>query len=255
MVHPGKTAYRTRPLTIEAWARLESAAGFNILVAHDPKASAAHWELYTFTGTGHFHVYLPGHGGDYGSGVSLCDDRWHHVAAVMEENRLRMYVDGVLAKDAVLPARQGGEQPGGLAIGQLVEGGVGCRGLVDEVRIRAGLHPPGGLPTEMPAADDSVLGSWSFETPADAGRRRSSFRPPRPPLRPDQHSLLAHPINRDRIYDFYAKQLVHAQTQIPGSMAGRSATGAISRRKAGGATRGMRWMWARCRRRFSRDGG
>ena len=215
VVHPGKPAYRTRPLTIEAWARLESAAGFNILVAHDPKASAAHWELYTFTGTGHFHVYLPGHGGDYGSGVSLCDDRWHHVAAVMEENRLRMYVDGVLAKDAVLPARQGGEQPGGLAIGQLVEGGVGCRGLVDEVRIRAGLHPPGGLPTEMPAADDSVLGSWSFETPADAGRRRSSFRPPRPPLRPDQHSLLAHPINRDRIYDFYAKQLVHAQTQIP----------------------------------------
>jgi len=214
VVHRGQPSYRVRPLTVDCWARLEDKTGFNILVASDPKASAGHWELYSFAGTGHLHIFLPGRGGDYGSGVAIADAQWHHVAAVLEENRLRLYVDGVLAKDAALPPLQGSEQAGGLAIGQLVEGGIGCRGWVDEVRLRSGAHPPAGLPEAAPVPDDTVLGWWSFEKPEDAGPR-SSYRPPRPPLRPEDHSLLAHPINRDRIYDFYAKQLVHARGQNP----------------------------------------
>ena len=44
--------FRELPLTIELRAKLNSANGFNILVACDPKASAEHWELYTYSGSG-----------------------------------------------------------------------------------------------------------------------------------------------------------------------------------------------------------
>lgn len=213
-VHPAKPAYRARPLTVDVWVRLDDAVGFNILVASEVKASAAHWELYSFAGTGHFHVFLPGRGGDYGSGLAITDGRWHHVAAVMETDRLRLYVDGALARESPLPPEPGPAAAGGLAIGQLVEGGIGCRGLIDEVRVRAGAHPPDGLPTAAPVADGTVVDLWSFEKAADAGRR-TSFRPPRPPLRPEYHPLHVHPINRDRMYDFYAKQLRHARHLNP----------------------------------------
>lgn len=214
VVHRGQPAWRARPLTIECWAKLEDKTGFNILVASGPKSSSAHWELYSFVGTGNFHVYLPGQGGDYASGVALCDNQWHHVAAVLEDARLRLFVDGALVKDTPLPPRQGAEQPGGIGIGSLVEGGIGCRGVIDEVWLRQGAHPPAELPAAAPQTDDATLALWSFEKPEDAGPQ-TSFRPTRPPLDPENHPLHAHPVNRDRIYDFYAKQLRHAATQHP----------------------------------------
>ena len=63
LVVEGKPEYRTLPLTIECRAKVNSKHGFNILVASDPKASAEHWELYTYGGSGVFSLYLPGRGG------------------------------------------------------------------------------------------------------------------------------------------------------------------------------------------------
>ena len=214
VVHRGQPAWRARPLTVECWAKLEDKSGFNILVASDPKSSAAHWELYSFAGTGKAHFFLPGQGGDYGTDFAVCDGQWHHFSVVLEDARLRLFVDGKPALDKPLPARQGAEQPGGLAIGRLVEGGIGCRGVIDEVWLRQSAHPPAGVPTAAPQADGTTLALWSFEKPEDAGPR-TSFRPPRAPLEPDNHLLRHHPVNRDRMYDFYAKQLRHAAAQEP----------------------------------------
>lgn len=167
-IAPGRPEYRALPITVECLARLRSRQGFNILVACDPKASAEHWELYSYAGSGVFSAYLPGRGGEFKSTVNICDDRWHHVAAILEPDRVRLFVDGQPALDAPARPLVGAAIPGDLAFGRLVEGGIGCDGLVDEVRIRRGAQPVGALPAAPFANEADTIGLWHLDEMAAA---------------------------------------------------------------------------------------
>ncbi|MCX6894285.1 MAG: hypothetical protein NTZ16_01995 [Verrucomicrobia bacterium] len=79
---------------------MNSADAYNILVACDTKASAEHWEFYTHVGSGALSLYQPGRGGDFNSEVNICDGKWHFLAAVIEPERVRIFLDGKLVKDA-----------------------------------------------------------------------------------------------------------------------------------------------------------
>ena len=177
----GKAAYRTLPLTVECRAKLNAAADFNILVASDTKASADHWELYTYAKSGVLSLYLPGHGGEIRSEVNVCDGTWHALAAVIGPEKVRLYVDGKLVKEAPLLPRSGNPIPGGLALGALVEGKHRCEGLLDDVRISAGpreIGPPSAAPLKTDAA---TLGLWDFDalpTPAPAPTSASATTAP-----------------------------------------------------------------------------
>ncbi len=208
LVRPGWSECRTLPLVVECWTKLRSAKNFNILAASDTKASAAHWELYSFSGTGEFCVYQPGRGGNFASGVNICDDQWHHVAAILEESRVRLLVDGKLAKDLPAKPLQGNQEPGGFALGQLVEGGITCDGLVDEVKLHRG--------TELNTA--TLLGHFPLDAPeasAPQPPRPAAFFPDARPLQPELHPWHQHPVNRDRLYDFYAKQARRFAAESP----------------------------------------
>ena len=177
LVVEGNPRFRKFPLTVECLARLDSRTGFNILVASDPKASAHHWELYSYTGSGVFSLFMPGRGGEYKSSADIADGRWHALAAILEEDRARLFVDGRLVLDAPVPPLRGNPAPGGLAFGRLVEGGIGCDGLVDEVRLSntarvIAKHPPQPL-----RQDEATLGLWRFDELSD----QSSSRPPADP--------------------------------------------------------------------------
>lgn len=214
IVFPGEAAYRELPLTVECWARLRSATRFNVLVANEAKTSPTHWELYSYAGKGDLSIYLPGRGGEYRSEAAICDDRWHHVVAVLETARVRLYVDGQLVKDARPPPLAGTGQTGGLAVGQVVEGGVGCDGWVDEVRLSKGPRPPSGLPSTAPQREPDTIGLWSFDQ-LTGFAEAAEFVPDKAPLDPTAHPLYLAPVNRDRIYDFYAKQARWALAQHP----------------------------------------
>ena len=162
-VIPGREEYRNRPLTIECRARLHSKSGFNILVASDPKVSADHWELYSYAGSGFLSLYQPGRGGEVRSSADICDGQWHAVAAVIEPTRVRLFVDGRLVQDAPAQPLQGTPIPGGLAFGTLVEGGIGCDGLIDDVRIRRGAQEILPVATAPFTRDASTLALWNFE--------------------------------------------------------------------------------------------
>src|SRR4051812_40639370 len=56
----GSVDFLQPPLTVECWAKLRSKAGFNVLVGGDFKNSEAHWEIYSYAGSGVFSAYLPG---------------------------------------------------------------------------------------------------------------------------------------------------------------------------------------------------
>ncbi len=163
MVVPGQGAYRARPITIECFARLNSKSGFNILVANDPKSSAEHWELYSYAGSGGLSLYQPGRGGEFKSDVDICDGRWHYLAAILAPDRVRLYVDARLVLDKPATPLNGSPSPGGLAFGQLVEGGLGCDGVMDEVRLSQGVREISAVPVEPFAKDERTVGLWHFD--------------------------------------------------------------------------------------------
>ncbi|HBL43829.1 MAG TPA: hypothetical protein DDZ90_10590, partial [Planctomycetaceae bacterium] len=103
----------------------------NILLACDPKSSAAHWEMYSYAGSGFFSVYLPGQGGEFKTDINICDQKWHFVSMILEDTRLRLYVDGKQALDSKLPPRNSTEPvQRNIAFGRLVEKTIGCDGLL-----------------------------------------------------------------------------------------------------------------------------
>lgn len=199
---PGREAWRAAPLSVEAWVKLENAAAFNVIVASDSKASAAHWELYSYMGAGDFSVYLPGQGGEVRSGVAICDGAWHHVAMVLESARVRLYVDGKVVGDKALAARQGAAVPGELGIGRTVEAGIGCAGWVEEVRLSSGVRAI-SLPTGAGERDGATIELFRGESMAQLGGGGEGDLGP---LNRSAHPLYGEAVNRDRQYDFYAKQ-------------------------------------------------
>ena len=175
MVVEGKAEYRSRPITVECRAKIDSKGEFNILVASDSKASAEHWELYTYAGSGVLSLYQPGRGGEVRSDVDVCDGRWHTLAAVIEPDRVRLYIDGKLVKDAPTKPLTGTPIPGGLAFGALVEGGIGCDGVIDDVRLSRGVRAISDMSSEPLKRDAQTIGLWSFDD------SKASIRPPPDP--------------------------------------------------------------------------
>ncbi len=219
---PGSEAYRTLPLTIECRARLNSKDQFNILAACDPKNSSTHWELYTYAGSGFFSLYLPGRGGEYRSNVNICDGQWHNLIANIEEHSISLWVDGKLVLEKPIQPLKGTSQPGDLALGRLVEGTLGCDGLIDDVRLSRGVMKPrkGEHPRQRM---DITIGLWHFndltDRPASAADLSIPPPPPfHPPLAPLDKSMDRHWkefVNRERVFDFYAKEVLEFLKQKP----------------------------------------
>ena len=215
LVMEGKEEYRSRPITVECRAKLENSDSYNILVACDTKLSGDHWELYTMTKSGTLALHQRGSGGATASKVNVCDGKWHYLGAVIEAKRLRLYVDGAQVLDSEWKHGPDKPIPGGLAIGRLVEGGIGCAGVVDDVRISKGVRDLSTLPTEPAKADAQTIGLWDLDTLPDDGSSKkptakaTSFFYQYYPLAPEAWPHRDDKVNRYRLYDFYAKEALH----------------------------------------------
>ena len=171
-------AYRIPPLTVECWAKLESPNGFNIIAACDAKASSTHWEIYSHSGTGTFAAFLPGSEPDtVQSDHVITDNEWHYLAMIYEPERVRLYVDGKLVEDQPVKPRPGGQSlPGPLQVGGMMTDGIGCNGLVDELRISKGARTIGETPGEPFSADEQTVGLWNFDEIKDKAFADASAR-------------------------------------------------------------------------------
>ena len=160
---PANPAYRTMPLTVECRVKLLGKGQYNILVANETKASATHWELFTTPRDGILHAYLPGRTPDHvHTKTVLTDGAWRWVAMILEEERVRLYVDGVEQADQAGAIANRPSVDGALAIGGLVEGPLGCEGLIDTVRLSTGVRPVAPVPDKELPADDATIGLWQF---------------------------------------------------------------------------------------------
>ncbi len=171
---PGKALYRRPPITVDCRARLGDPAGYNILVASDPKNSGAHWEVFSMAGDGTLTAYLPGMKPDHvRSKAVITDDKPHHIAMAYEANRVRLYVDGKQVADTSIEATGAAAVPGELGLGRLVEGGLAHHGRIDYIRIRTGIHTTSAAPKGIPQSDSSTVGLWPFPFPAPPARKVS----------------------------------------------------------------------------------
>lgn len=160
----GRTEFFRAPLTVECWARVDSRAGFNILVANNPKESSEHWELYTYAGSGEFSVYMPGfEPAEVKSGVPIADGRWHSVAMVFDGARVKLHVDGKLARETPVIRRASGGALGLLYIGAYPPHKIPCDGVVDEVRISRVAREINGIPTAPLPEDGDTLALWRLD--------------------------------------------------------------------------------------------
>jgi putative heme-binding domain-containing protein len=159
----GRAEYRRPPLTVECRTTLTRTDGYNILVASDTKASSSHWELFTMAGNGRLCAYLPGRKPDHvRSETAICDGNSHVIAMHYEPSRVRLYVDGRQVADQEIAETGRPEVPGGLGIGRLVEGKVGCHGEIAWVRISSGIRELPANPPQTVSRDADTIGLWEF---------------------------------------------------------------------------------------------
>ena len=214
----GNAEYAKLPFTVECRAKLDGKRGYNILVASEMKSSATHWELYTHTGRGTLALYLPGRGGDFDSKVDVCDGKWHDLLASVDENTVLIWVDGKQVFEKTVQPLQGMPKPGGLALGRLVEGGIGCDGILDDVRLTRGVMKPRKT-TSPRQRMDNTIGLWSFDNIESLlpppSPKAAAFTPELPPLNKQDNQHWQEFVNRERVFDFYGKQALHFMRQKP----------------------------------------
>jgi len=167
---PAQALYGAVPLTVECFVRLEKKQTYNILIAHEGKNSATHWELFTNPGSGQLSAYLPGRKPDHvHTGHDIVDQQWHSVAMVLEATRCRILVDGVCKADAVVTGPSGNRVEGPLAIGALVADELRCQGRIRDVRLSNTARAVDATPQTPFAVDAQTIGYWPLDRVGDKG--------------------------------------------------------------------------------------
>jgi len=149
------------PITVECRVKLENVNAYNVVIANQTKASGAHWELFTTPGDGNFSVYIPGFTPDHvRSGVNIVDGQFHHLAAVFDKTTVALYIDGNEVTETAVQYSGKARNDTGLTIGRVVEGGIGCHGIIEVIRISKGRKPITISDPTTPDADTLAL--WRF---------------------------------------------------------------------------------------------
>jgi len=155
--------YDVPPLTVECWAKVDSAERFNVLVLNRNKDSANHWELYTQGGTGYFAAYVPGCSPqELVSTRSVADGSWHHLAMRYAPDNLSLYVDGECVASQAITAPSHPDSAFGLVyIGGYPLEGLGCNGVIGDVRVWKGILPVQADLGGMNTSGSALVGFWT----------------------------------------------------------------------------------------------
>ncbi len=159
----GKPEYGKPPVTVSCRVRVDSHKGFNILIANHIKVSGAHWELFTEPSSGNLAVYMPGQTPDHlRTGTSLKMGEWYHLVFHYKADAIRLFINGKNVGEIAIVSNGKSVVEGGLAFGQLVEGGLFCDGLIDDVHIQKGIVFPSEMGKNSAVSGETTLGLWSF---------------------------------------------------------------------------------------------
>ncbi len=179
----GSDEFAARPgrsFTVECAARLFSTTNYNVLVTHQPHASAGHFDLDSRIGDGVFKAYLPGwEPSELPSPRAIVDGEWHRIAMQFDATAsgrfdsppiatVVLFVDGAEVLRATTRWRGRSDFVAGpLVVGASYEGTTprcGSDALLDEIAVRRGLVAP--TPREqVPTRDAATLLLETFDEP------------------------------------------------------------------------------------------
>ncbi|MDR2755796.1 MAG: hypothetical protein LBC20_08835 [Planctomycetaceae bacterium] len=157
----GNPAFCEFPMTVECLAKLTNSNSYNILVANEPKSSPFHWELFTMPKSGYLTLYASGFSPDHiRTEYNVVDGQYHYLAAIITPTSIALYVDGEKKTHIDVKAPVAKVKTSHLRIGTLVEGGLGCKGEIAEIRISRGEKSFSGVTKLLP--ENGTIALWDF---------------------------------------------------------------------------------------------
>ena len=157
--------YDTPPFTVECWAKLASKDRYNVIVLNRNKESRRHWEIYSAAQTGRFSAYVPGcNPSVIESDRDITDGAWHYLAMTHAGSRVSLHVDGERVADVAVTPTDGLDAGSGpLYIGAYPPGGLGCDGLIGDIRLSCGSRAVDTMPRAPLSPDESTIGLWRVD--------------------------------------------------------------------------------------------
>ena len=137
LMFPGSALFNEQPLRVELTAMIDDPKPYSILVAHEPKSSPRHWELFAVAGSGRLALYLPGNQPDHlVTELNTADGVWRRIAVEFRNGKAELFADGTSLGSIALTRPKSGTPPDTvLAVGSLVGGHFPCRGAIDALKI------------------------------------------------------------------------------------------------------------------------
>ena len=178
-------AYKTFPLTVEFWCKLEPIPltyNFiwtqNILVANEPIESCDHWAIYlekwvdpdnpSAVKYGTLCARFPGMIPEvFKSAKVIADGQWHYVAMTVADGTVALYADAEELLRTAFAKNSGGMPISGLlTVGKANLAGGGSldfNGVIDDLRLSNIARDIRETPTAPLTADTHTIGLWSFD--------------------------------------------------------------------------------------------
>ncbi|WP_152053538.1 LamG-like jellyroll fold domain-containing protein [Tautonia marina] len=164
-IAPADDRFEQRPLTVELWTQLLDREAGAVLLSHEAPTSGSHWELVILPESADLAFRAPGLSPAIVTADGpIGDGQWHHVALLLESNRVRVVVDGELrANEEVEDHPNAPPQRSGLAVGTRIEDRRPNAVLIDDVRISSGLRDVVTPPSTAFVTDEQTIVLWNYD--------------------------------------------------------------------------------------------
>ena len=125
------------------------------------------FQIYLTNGTIHFVLREPsGNGVGFSSTTQIADGNWHHIAAVLNEDNVSVFVDGALETEGTFNNTVTGNGSDNLSFGHSPWASEYYSGLLDEIRIwnttRTQSEIQNNMSTELLGNETGLVGYWNF---------------------------------------------------------------------------------------------
>ncbi|WP_169978823.1 LamG-like jellyroll fold domain-containing protein [Tautonia rosea] len=164
-IAPADDRFEQRPLTIELWVQLLDRDAGAVLLSHEAPTSGSHWELVILPDSADLAFRAPSLSPALiMADGSIGDGQWHHVALLLELDRVRLVVDGSLRAESRVEQRlTAPPQRSGLAVGTRIEDRRPNAVLIDDVRISQGIRDVVAAPTTAFVTDEQTIVLWNYD--------------------------------------------------------------------------------------------
>lgn len=161
---PASARLGTTPLTVELWFKAEPGDIEHVFAANGLQTSGDHWSIGARRETGclfcHFAACRPA---TFETRIPVADSQWHYVALILDERRIRLFLDDRYVVDEAVTASGAPVQAAALSLATRLDEKRLTPLVLDDVRITDRCRDIVAAPDLPLIRDDGTLRLWDFE--------------------------------------------------------------------------------------------